>query len=203
MLVKNTFLCFDSPRDGNRRCFSAPPVKLAAVLPCKAQGSSVIASTSASVASSACSRSQSPSDSDWSGTSGSRSGKLDVDSGPVRQPATQPAVIQDGFCGSESSNLSSRRTPLERLMDCPVDGETTLIVQHIPKTFEQGSLMKVFADLGFKNSINLLHVPCDCRKKLNLGFCMVNLATPEAAQLFQERVDGMRLESLKGSWEFR
>lgn len=110
----------------------------------------------------------------------------------------------DEFISSEQrTGGDSRGTPLDRLMQGPVNGETTLIVQHIPKTFEQLSLMKVFADIGFKRSINLLHVPCDCRKKLNLGFCMVNLATSEAARLFQNKVHGMRLESLKGSKTLR
>lgn len=91
---------------------------------------------------------------------------------------------------------------LQKLLERPEAGNTTVMVRNIPNKYTQRMLLKIFKQEvgeGFRRSIDLFYLPIDFKNKTNLGYCFVNFATEENAALFRAAVNGLSLSLFKST----
>lgn len=77
---------------------------------------------------------------------------------------------------------------------CPLSGQTTLMIKHIPAAYTQRKLLRELTNAGFQGLIDFIYIPMDNRSRSNRGFAFCNFADGPTAAKFHERFHGSRLQ---------
>jgi hypothetical protein len=62
---------------------------------------------------------------------------------------------------------------------------TTLMVKNIPEKYTQRMLMDVFNHFGFDRCYDYIYLPVDFNRKVNIGYCFINLINAELCNEFR------------------
>lgn len=95
------------------------------------------------------------------------------------------------------------RNGIEQSFGTPVeiyekyDVPTTLMLRNIPNMYTREMIIDEVKQRGLMNDIDFFYVPIDLRHHRSVGYCFINVTSPEAVQRFKSAFDGCKLKKVE------
>jgi hypothetical protein len=110
--------------------------------------------------------------------------------GDVRGAVDQ--LLKSGSAGP----ATHAKAHLREEKDHPKDTRTTLMIRNVPRKYTQQQLLvDLIAAYDFTGWVDFFYLPTDLGTCRNLGYCFINLATPEHATAVKTALHKRRLSS--------
>mmetsp|Transcript_67483 Transcript_67483/g.141040 ORF Transcript_67483/g.141040 Transcript_67483/m.141040 type:complete len:469 (-) Transcript_67483:198-1604(-) len=101
------------------------------------------------------------------------------------QPQMVPAHVQRR---QQAQNRSKKDT--DDVTEVPVHERTTVMLRNLPNNYSRQMIVELLDQEGFHTQYDFVYLPIDFKTHASLGYCFVNLVSPELVQRFWAVFDG-------------